>query len=119
MSRTPFIAGNWKMFKPVQEAVIFAKELRSIVKDVTEVEIVVGPPFTALYRRDGADLTTVQVADAGEQERSVGVSLEQATHDELEVGGLPRVVEAPREVELGAAAAPGPRERRWLDSGRR
>lgn len=47
--RTPFIAGNWKMFKTVQEAIFFAKELRSIVKDVTEVEIVVGPPFTALH----------------------------------------------------------------------
>ena len=32
--RIPFIAGNWKMFKTVQEAVVFAKELRSVVKDV-------------------------------------------------------------------------------------
>jgi triosephosphate isomerase len=47
--RVPFIAGNWKMFKTVQEAVFFAKELRSIVKDVTSVEIVVGPPFTAIH----------------------------------------------------------------------
>jgi triosephosphate isomerase len=47
--RIPFIAGNWKMFKSVQEAVIFAKELRSIVKDVTEVEIVVAPTFLALH----------------------------------------------------------------------
>src|SRR5580704_11602300 len=47
--RIPFIAGNWKMYKTVQEAVVFAKELRSLVKDVTDVEIVVGPPFTALH----------------------------------------------------------------------
>src|SRR5205809_4494477 len=47
--RTPFIAGNWKMFKTVQEAVVFVKELRSLVKDVTDVEIVVAPPFTALH----------------------------------------------------------------------
>jgi triosephosphate isomerase len=47
--RIPFIAGNWKMYKTVHEAVIFAKELRSLVKDVTDVEIVVGPPFTALH----------------------------------------------------------------------
>jgi len=47
--RIPFIAGNWKMFKTVQEAVIFVKELRSLVKDVNDVEIVVGPPFTALH----------------------------------------------------------------------
>jgi len=47
--RTPFIAGNWKMFKTVHEAVVFVKELRGLVKDVTDVDIVVGPPFTALH----------------------------------------------------------------------
>jgi triosephosphate isomerase len=47
--RTPVIAGNWKMFKTVHEAVVFVKELRGVVKDVTDVEIVVGPPFTALH----------------------------------------------------------------------
>src|SRR5437764_14760318 len=47
--RIPFIAGNWKMFKTVQEAVVFVKELRSAVKDVSDVEIVVGPPFTAMH----------------------------------------------------------------------
>jgi triosephosphate isomerase len=36
------------MFKTVHEAVLFAKELRSIVKDVTDVEMVVAPPFTAI-----------------------------------------------------------------------
>jgi len=47
--RIPFIAGNWKMFKTVQEAVVFVKELRRLVKDVTDVEIVVAPPFTAVH----------------------------------------------------------------------
>jgi triosephosphate isomerase len=47
--RTPLIAGNWKMFKTVQEAVSFVKELRSVVKDVNQVEIVVAPPFTAVH----------------------------------------------------------------------
>jgi len=46
--RLPLIAGNWKMYKTVQEAVVFVKELRSLVKDVTDVDIVVAPPFTAL-----------------------------------------------------------------------
>ena len=48
-NRTPLIAGNWKMFKTVTEAVVFAKEFRSLVKDVTGVEIVVAPPFTAIH----------------------------------------------------------------------
>ncbi|HEX3703655.1 MAG TPA: triose-phosphate isomerase [Vicinamibacterales bacterium] len=47
--RTRLIAGNWKMFKTVHEAVVFTKELRSLVKDVADVEIVVGPPFTAVH----------------------------------------------------------------------
>ena len=47
--RTPFIAGNWKMFKTVQDAVFFVKELKSAVKDVSDVEIVVAPTFTAIH----------------------------------------------------------------------
>ena len=47
--RTPLIAGNWKMFKTVHEAVVFVKELRPLVKDIADVEIVVGPPFTAIH----------------------------------------------------------------------
>jgi triosephosphate isomerase len=47
--RTPFIAANWKMYKTVSEAVVFAKELRADVKDVADVEIVVAPPFTAIH----------------------------------------------------------------------
>src|SRR4051812_50073661 len=62
--RIPLIAGNWKMFKTVHEAVVFAKELRSIVKDVPDVEIVVGPPFTAVHA--GAEaLRSTNVAGAG------------------------------------------------------
>src|SRR3954463_1933034 len=48
MSRVPFIAANWKMYKTVHDAVAFIKELRSVAKDVHDVEIVVAPPFTAL-----------------------------------------------------------------------
>jgi triosephosphate isomerase (TIM) len=47
--RLPFIAGNWKMFKTVHESVVFVKELRLLVKDVKEVEIVIAPPFTAIH----------------------------------------------------------------------
>jgi triosephosphate isomerase len=47
--RIPFIAGNWKMYKTVQDAVVFVKELKSAVRDVIDVEIVVAPPFTAVH----------------------------------------------------------------------
>ncbi|MGE3274376.1 MAG: triose-phosphate isomerase [Vicinamibacterales bacterium] len=46
---TPVIAGNWKMFKTVQEAVAHVKELRLVLGDVEGVEVVVAPPFTALW----------------------------------------------------------------------
>src|SRR5512139_3826903 len=47
--RIPLVAANWKMFKTVQDAVFYTKELRSLVKGVDDVEIVVAPPFTALH----------------------------------------------------------------------
>src|SRR5262245_8966606 len=46
--RTPFIAANWKMYKTVQEAVVFVKELSGLVKDFSDVRVVVAPPFTAV-----------------------------------------------------------------------
>ena len=45
--RQPFIAGNWKMFKTVHETVVHVKELRSLVKDVQGVDIVIAPPASA------------------------------------------------------------------------
>jgi triosephosphate isomerase (TIM) len=47
--RTPLIAGNWKMFKTVHEAVVYAKEFRGMVKDVTGIDVVLAPPFTAVH----------------------------------------------------------------------
>jgi triosephosphate isomerase len=47
--RIPFIAANWKMFKTVQESVVFAKEFRNMAKDLTDVEVVIAPPATAVH----------------------------------------------------------------------
>jgi triosephosphate isomerase len=47
--RHPFIAGNWKMFKTVHDTVVYVKEFRSLVKDIEDVEIVIAPPFMAVY----------------------------------------------------------------------
>ena len=61
--RTPFIAANWKMFKTVHESVVFVKEFRGMVKDITDVEIVVAPPFTAVHAvAEAARNTPVGVA---------------------------------------------------------
>src|SRR5215813_917399 len=61
--RIPFIAGNWKMYKTVQEAVVFVKELKSAVKDIIDVEIVVAPAFTAVHAvAEAARNTNIGVA---------------------------------------------------------
>lgn len=46
--RTPIIAGNWKMNKTVKEAIDLVRELRRLVIDVGQVEMVVCPPFVSL-----------------------------------------------------------------------
>jgi triosephosphate isomerase len=61
--RLPFIAANWKMFKTVQEAVVYVKELRTLVKGASDVEIVVAPPFTAIHASaEAARNTNVSIA---------------------------------------------------------
>ena len=47
--RTPLIAGNWKMFKTIAETMKHVKALRPLVKDITDVEIVVAPPFPSIH----------------------------------------------------------------------
>ncbi len=47
--RKALIAGNWKMFKAEEEAVLFAEELASRVKDVQDREILVCPPALYIY----------------------------------------------------------------------
>jgi triosephosphate isomerase (TIM) len=61
--RIPFIAANWKMYKTVHEAVVFAKALKARVKDLDAVEIVLAPPFTALHAvAEAARNTNIGVA---------------------------------------------------------
>jgi triosephosphate isomerase len=47
--RTLLIAGNWKMFKTVREAVTFVTDLRARVSDLSGVEVLVAPTFPALH----------------------------------------------------------------------
>ena len=46
--RRPIIAGNWKMYKDVDEAVELANAIKRDAFDVENVEIVICPPFTDL-----------------------------------------------------------------------
>lgn len=45
--RVPIIAGNWKMYKNVKESIAFVNQLKEVVKDVKDREILVCPTFLA------------------------------------------------------------------------
>ena len=46
--RKPFIAANWKMNKTAGETEEFISSFLPMVKDVTDVDILLAPPFTSL-----------------------------------------------------------------------
>jgi len=48
MARKPIIAGNWKMYKTIPEAMSLGNTLKSGVSGILDREVVVAPPFTAL-----------------------------------------------------------------------
>ncbi len=48
MSRTPFVAGNWKLNKTVAEAEAFIAALLPRISSVDGVDVAICPPFTAL-----------------------------------------------------------------------
>lgn len=68
--RKPFIAGNWKMHMNVGEARSLAADVRDQVAGVTDVEVAVGPVFTAL----------AAVSDIV-QGSSVGVAAQDCHHE--------------------------------------
>jgi len=62
--RTPLIAGNWKLFKTINEATDFVHALKPLISEAQGVEIVVAPVFTAL--------SNVATAAAGSQIKVAG-----------------------------------------------
>jgi triosephosphate isomerase len=100
--KTPFLCGNWKMSKSVAEAVKYVKEFRGLVKDASDVEIVLAPTFTALHA-------------AAEAARNSNVVIAaQDLHWERE-GAFTGEISAPMIQEAGAAyVIVGHSERRTL-----
>ncbi len=50
MSRKPFIAGNWKMNKTIDEGIALVNELKPLVAGIDNVDIAVCPTFVALAK---------------------------------------------------------------------
>lgn len=90
MSRKPFLAGNWKMYKTIKEAVDFAQNFKEAVKDVKDRDILLCVPFTQIepiskvlkgsniqvgaqnmyFEKEGAftgEISPTQLVDAGAQ----------------------------------------------------
>ncbi len=47
--RTPIVAGNWKMHNTIQESIALAKAIKDGAAGIKKPEVVLAPPFTALY----------------------------------------------------------------------
>ncbi len=91
MSRTPFIAGNWKMNKTVAEAEAFVAALLPRVSSADRVDVAICPPYLALAAMvDSARGSRVQV-------------YAQNMH-EADSGAFTGEVSAPMLVELGVRA---------------
>jgi triosephosphate isomerase len=77
--RTPFIAGNWKMYKSVAEATALAKALAAGVGKGSATRVMVAPPFTALHAvRDALQGSRIQLGA-----QNAGVELEGAHTGEI------------------------------------
>ena len=92
MSRTPFIAGNWKLNKTIAEAETYIQALLPKVGAVDDVEIVICPTFTALQAMvDSARGSSVQVYAQTMHEASSGAYTGEVSAEmlyEIDVQGV-------------------------------
>jgi len=91
MTRTPFVAGNWKMHKTVAEAEAFIAGLLPRVSSVEGVEVAICPPYTALAAMvDSARGSRVQVFAQNMHEAEQGAftgEISASMLSELDVDG--------------------------------
>jgi triosephosphate isomerase len=90
MSRTPYIAANWKMNKTVAEAAEFIDALLPRIA-ATQNDVVVCPPFTALH-------------EVVERRRGTAVRVAAQNMHEDDAGAFTGEVSAPMLVELDVEA---------------
>ena len=92
MSRTPFIAGNWKLNKTIAEAEVYIQALLPRVGAVDDVEIVICPTYTALQAMvDSARGSSVQVYAQNMHEASSGAFTGEVSAEmlsEIDVQGV-------------------------------
>jgi len=105
--RRPVIAGNWKMYKTIAQAVDFIEKIKPVAAAADHCEVVVAPPFTALaaaaqaakgskvavaaqdvhWDKEGAhtgDISTGMLVDAGCTHVIIGHSERRHDHGETD-----------------------------------
>ena len=105
--RKPVIAGNWKMYKTIAEAVDFVEKIKPVAAKADHCEVVVAPPFTALaaaahaaksskvavaaqdlhWDKEGAhtgDVSPVMIKDTGATHVIIGHSERRHDHGETD-----------------------------------
>jgi triosephosphate isomerase len=105
--RIPVIAGNWKMYKTIAEAVDFVEKIKPVAEKAHHCEVIVAPPFTALaaaaraakgskvavaaqdvhWDKEGAhtgDVSTLMLVDTGATHVIIGHSERRQDHAETD-----------------------------------
>jgi triosephosphate isomerase len=123
-ARRPFFCGNWKLYGSIAESLALATEVRNGVATLREVDVVVGPSFTALHAvakrlEDGpvavaaqdcfwegkgaftGEVSAAQIADAGCKYVIVGHSERRQLFGELDAA-----VNLKARAALGAGLSP-------------
>jgi triosephosphate isomerase (TIM) len=88
MSRTPLVAGNWKMFKTPSEAEAFVADVLARARGVERVDVAMCPPFPAL-------------AAAVAATRGSGVEVYAQNMHEADEGAFTGEVSAPMLRDIG------------------
>ena len=92
MSRTPFIAGNWKMYKTIAEAEAFIQALLPKVSSADGVDVAICAPFLSLQALvDSARGSRVQIYAQTMHEADEGAFTGEVSAQmlsEIDVGGV-------------------------------
>ncbi|HXG84012.1 MAG TPA: triose-phosphate isomerase [Pyrinomonadaceae bacterium] len=92
--RKPVIAGNWKMYKLLGEAVDTAVTLKSLVANATHCEVVIAPVFTALRtiadRLEGSNIKVAAQNCSTEQKH--GARTGEISADMLKDAGASHII---------------------------
>ena len=93
MTRTPIIAANWKMHKTIKEAVNFSELFLPKVAMVTNAQMVIAPPFTALATVSSVcNGTNVTTAAQNMHEENHGAFTGELSADMLKEAGASHVI---------------------------